>query len=89
MNAAEAESDRKKTVIAKISAARSDQHLGGRNALGLIDGSLRRAGLEPLDTLAVKPPHEIHCILASATKLASQDRFAVKSFLFRIGAIPA
>jgi hypothetical protein len=86
---ADAETTRKKTVIAKLSAARSDPHLGGRNALGLIDGSLRRAGVEPLESLAVKTPTEIHSILASAIKLASQDRFAVKSFLFKIGAIPA
>jgi hypothetical protein len=86
---AQAEDKRKKTVISKLNAARSDQHLGGRNELGLIDGSLRRAGVEPLDSLAVKPPHEIHQILASATKMAPRDRFAVKSFLFKIGSIPA
>jgi hypothetical protein len=89
ISAQEAEKTRKKTVMSKISAARSDPHLGGKNELGLIDGSLHRAGLEPLDSLAVKPPHEIHSILASANKLASRDRFAVKSFLFKIGAIPA
>jgi hypothetical protein len=87
--AAQTETNRKKTVIAKLSAARSDPHLGGRNALGMIDGSLHRAGIEPLETLAVKTPTEIHKILASATKMAPQDRFAVKSFLFKLGAIPA
>src|SRR5580700_11408142 len=83
VQAAEAESSRKTKVIAKLSAARSDLHLCGKNALGMIDGSLRRAGVEPLESLAVKTPHEIHSILASATKLESQDRFAVKSFLFK------
>jgi hypothetical protein len=63
VQAAEAESSRKTKVIAKLSAARSDLHLGGKNALGMIDGSLRRAGVEPLESLAVKTPHEIHSIL--------------------------
>jgi hypothetical protein len=87
--AAEAESTRKRSVIAKLSAARSDQHLGSRNSLGMIDGSLHRAGVESLETLAVKTPVEINKILASATKLKSEDKFAVKSFLYRIGAIAA
>ena len=86
---AEAETNCNKTVMSKINAARADKHLGGQNELGLIDGSLRRAGIEPLDTLAQKQPHEIYSILASATKLDPRDKFAVKSFLFKVGAIPA
>ena len=90
MNAkAESEAGRKKTVLANLNAKRADPHLGGKNELGMIDGSLRRAGVEPLESLSVKTPTEIHSILASATKMAPQDKFAVKSFLFKIGAIPA
>jgi hypothetical protein len=85
---AEGEKTQKKNVLAALNAARSDKHLGSKNALGLIDGSLRRAGVEPLESLAMKSSQEINSILASATRLESKDRFAVKSFLFRIGAIP-
>jgi hypothetical protein len=37
----------------------------------------------------VKTPTEIHSILAGASKMEPRDRFAVKSFLFKVGAIPA
>ena len=39
---AQAKNDRKKTCLARIAAARETQ--GGRNAIELLEGSLRRAG---------------------------------------------
>jgi hypothetical protein len=85
----EAETTRKKTAIDNLKAKRADKHQGGQNELGMLDGALRRANVEPLESLATKEHREIHSIIASADKLSPQSKFAVKSFLYRIGAIPA
>jgi hypothetical protein len=86
---AAADNTKKKTVMQRIQAARDDVHSGGNRTLTMVDGSLRRADVEPLESLALKEPHEINKILASAPKLTAQDKMAAKSLLFRLGAIPA
>jgi hypothetical protein len=85
---AKAAADNKKMVIERIAAARSDEHNGGRNAIALVDGALRRANVEPIEQLAVKELHEINDILAAATKLSPVDRTLVRGILYRLGAIP-
>ncbi len=85
---AQAKVENRKKVLAKICAARDDVN-GGSNGLRLIDGALRRATVEPLESLAVKEPVEISKILAGADKLSVTDRTMIKSVLFRVGAIPA
>jgi hypothetical protein len=79
--------DKQRTVLSKISAARS---LSSRSAIDMqyIDGSLRRAGAPPIEELAVKPEHEIQAVLASAGKKFSEfERIAVRNMLSRIGAM--
>jgi hypothetical protein len=77
-----------KTVLERIQACHADRLNGGHNQMLLANGALSRAGIEPLEKLAFKEPHEINKILASAAKLSMNDRFAVKGLLNRLGALP-
>jgi len=77
---------RKKAFIAKLSAMRADQHVGARNAINLIEGTLRRANLPPLEDLGTKKLHEINDLMAAA-KLPMLDRMATKNLLHRLGAL--
>ena len=62
--AAQAAVDSKKAVIAKIAAVRETQ--GGSNALKLLDGTLRRGGCPPLNSLVGKAKHEIEAVFAAS-----------------------
>lgn len=84
LEAVQAAADRKKTIIGRISAARSDIHNGGRNMLAALEGTLRRAGAPPLDQLVDKQLHEIDAIFASS-RLSTTERMQAKSTLFRLG----
>jgi len=85
---AAAATDKTKAVLAKIEACHADIDNGGKNQLQLANGTLSRAGIEPIEKLAFKAPREINSILASASKLSLNDRFAVKGLLFKLGALP-
>ena len=86
VQAAEAESSRKTAFAAKLSAMRADKNVGAGNAIGLIEGDLRRANLPPLQELGEKKPHEISSVLA-ASSLDINKRMAIKNLLGRLGAI--
>jgi hypothetical protein len=76
---------KKKKVINSLAAAKSGS-LGEKNALGLIEGELRRGNCPPIDVLAFKQPHEINEILAKSS-MPTDKRFAVKNYLVHLGAI--
>jgi hypothetical protein len=86
LSAAEAESTRKSAFAEKLSAMKADKNVGAGNAIGLIEGNLRRYNLPPLADLGIKPLHEINTLMAAA-KLPTNDRMAIKSVLHRLGAI--
>jgi hypothetical protein len=86
VQAAEAETHRKTAFAAKLSAMRADRHIGAGNAIGLIEGNLRRYNLPPLEDLGAKKLHEINDLMAAA-KVPTNDRMAIKSMLHRLGAI--
>lgn len=85
---AAAKTENKKKILDKIASCRQDQHCGGANSIALVSGALRRASVEPLESLAIKEPHEISEILAGATKLSPVDRTMIKGLLYRLSAIP-
>jgi hypothetical protein len=82
----EAVANRKKVFISKLSAMRAEKNVGASNAIGLIEGTLRRAHLPPLEDLGSKTLHEINSLMASA-KITTNERMAVKNILARLGAI--
>jgi hypothetical protein len=82
----ESEKTRKSAFAAKLSAMKADKHVGGGNAVGLIEGDLSRAHCPPLAELGLKPQHEINQILA-ASSLTINSRMAIKNLLSRLGAI--
>ena len=86
VHAAESKIGKQKAFIAKLSAMRSDKNVGAGNAINLVEGDLRRAGLPPLEVLGTKPMHEINSLMA-ASKLEPVKRMAIKNMLHRLGAI--
>ena len=85
VHAAESSLERKKTAIARINAAKSGT-LGERSAIGLLEGSLKRAGIS-LDAI-IEAPEKIDQIFAAAgPKFSTHDRLGAKSMLYRLGII--
>jgi hypothetical protein len=80
---AKAVAGKKKAAVERIAAARQGT-LGERQALGLLEGALRRGGTS-LDEI-VAAPEKIDAIFA-ASRLSTDDRFAAKAMLYRLGVI--
>jgi hypothetical protein len=86
VNAAEAVSERKKVALERINACKADAH-GGRAAIDLLNGTLRRNGMPSVEQLAEKSPDEVMSLFAAST-MASQDKFACKITLSKLRVIP-
>jgi hypothetical protein len=54
----ESETTRKKAAIERINAAKADA-FGGRATIDLLNGTLKRGGLPPVEQLVEKQPDEI------------------------------
>jgi hypothetical protein len=82
---AQAKTDRKKTAIANIAAAKSGS-LGERAAINMLEGNFKRAGIS-LDEI-VEAPEKIDQIFAAAgSRLSVENRMGAKGLLFRLGVI--
>ena len=81
----DAQENQKKAAIARIAAAKSGT-LGERNAIGILEGTLKRAGIE-LDEI-VNEPNKIDKLFAAAgPKLSTENCLMAKSMLYRLGVI--
>jgi hypothetical protein len=85
VSAAEAGLERKKTAIARISAAR--ESLGGANALKLVDGHLHRGNLPSIDELAEIEPRKIMQLFA-ASSMDTLHKMECKNLLAKLKIIP-
>jgi hypothetical protein len=73
--------ERRVTVLNNLMAARQN----AKGTMQHIDGALRRAAMPPFEEIALKPPHEIKNVLASAKKTMSDyDYIVVKDALWRL-----
>jgi hypothetical protein len=81
-----AAAERKKIAIERINAAKEDPH-GGRAAINLLNGQLRRGGIPQVEDLVEKSPDEIMSLFA-ASKMTPIDRMACKSTLSKLKVIP-
>jgi hypothetical protein len=86
VSAAEAGLERKKTAIARINAAKADAG-GGFAAIALLNGTLKRGGLPPVEQLVDKSSDEIMTLFAKST-MASVDRLACKITLSKLKILP-
>jgi hypothetical protein len=79
---AEAGLERKQTAIKRINAAKADG-AGGSAAIYLLNGTLRRGGLPPVEQLVEKSSDEIMKLFAAST-MAQVDRLACKITLSKL-----
>jgi hypothetical protein len=82
----ESETTRKKAAIERINAAKADA-FGGRATIDLLNGTLKRGGLPPVEQLVEKQPDEI-LKLFSASTMATADKIACKTTLHKLKVIP-
>jgi hypothetical protein len=86
VEAADSALGRKKTAMANIQACRSGD-LAQRNMISVLEGNLRRAGIN-LDDI-VEAPEKINQIFASASRpLSNEMRMGLKAQLHRLKVIP-
>ena len=67
-------SERKKTALAHINAAKADGY-GGQNAINLLNGTLRRGGLPEVEELVNKSPDEIMKLFKEFIYVADRPDF--------------
>jgi hypothetical protein len=81
-----AENNRKKTALERIAACKADA-FGGRAAINLLNGTLKRGNLPPVEELAEKSPDAI-LKLFSESSMATADKMACKTTLHKLRVIP-
>jgi hypothetical protein len=85
ISAAEASSERKKAALERIAAAKPDA-FGGKAAINLLNGTLKRGNLPSVEELAEKKPDEILKLFA-ASSMSNYDKIAAKSTLSKLKVI--
>ena len=82
----ELETNRKKTAMERIAACKSDA-FGGKAAITLLNGQLKRGGMPSVEELVEKQPDEILKLFASSS-MSNFDKIAAKSTLSKLKVIP-